>query len=243
MEIDYTGSASVAEIIENSSFTKFLITRIGANRNYAPIFESEKVSSPTILAEKFRNWARITDNCNPYDLTLTKSDSFEELETTEGKMKKAPNKLLKFSFRLKAEDLKPKGESQNHNISDIVNMALEKQALVYQNNDIMKELASLRAKIEEEEEEEEDEEMEEVNGTTQNLINILSPYLGALLKQPSIINDASDTTTEALTLKSVINRLHKVDKDILSDLSILADIAEKKPELFKMLLNQLRGMK
>lgn len=236
MEIDITGAAAVAKLIEKSGFNKFFIIRIGGSKA-APIYESK---TKTNVENDFLEWSRITDNSNPYEIIL-------QMDNAKGEN----NKVQKFSFRIKAEEKAPQyhPQQQAQNISELISLALDKQAAQFRENEMLKEMKLLREKVEQMEAEDEDE-GEEINGDQQSdLINKLMPLVNAFMGgSPQPINGVEVEETEgritsaADRLNLALRRLKKVDSNIIADLEKLADIAEKSPTTFNLLLNQLRAM-
>jgi hypothetical protein len=235
MEIDYIGADKVANIIEQSKFTKFIIIRIGASRQQAPIFECLTTSTVTGAKDAFLQWSKITDNSLPYEIILTKDKKVADAGETI-----ATAKELRFFFQLRKEEAKKEAVEGNRNIQDIIEAALLKQAQAYENNSLRKELAELRKEISDRYEEEE---VENVNGNGGVNINsllsgIITNYLTKQLA-PTAINGAADPTER---LQIAITRLHKIDENIIEDLEKLAYIGEKSPAIFNTLLHSLRSM-
>lgn len=239
MEIDYIGGNKVADIIEQSKYSKFVIIRPNANKGSTPIFESLDSKTCAGAKDNFMNWARITDNDQPYEIILSSDKQETNAEGTK------QNKTLRFSFQLKATEKKTDSfaaANQSQNINEIIENALAKQAAIYQNNELKKELGELRKEIAaREEEEDESEPLPGFAGVDVNAIlsGIVTSFINKTQAQPSLGTVEDHSTNK---LQTIINRLHKLDKNIVEDLDKLATLGETQPVLFNGMLASLRNM-
>ena len=130
--------------------------------------------------------------------------------------------------------------------ADIIKQLAKEQS----ENEILNEIKSLKAKITELEEIEEEEEEDEAGGIAginadkltqlMGLINLINP------QNKATINGADETPgdmpSDKLTiLNKAIKTLYKHNTNLHNDLLKLSEIAETKPDTFKMLLSTLRS--
>jgi hypothetical protein len=246
METDYQGGNSVANLIEITGLTKFRITRVGINKNAVPVYEHIGAGSNEKAVAKFREWASLTDNCLPYDMELfnTKEDSEERGEEIHNKKQ---GKILRFTFCLnKAEKYAPQQQQQQGtgNVTELIENALLKQKAFYENNELMKRLEVMDAKLNEymEAEDEDEDDQAELSGLNNpNIINLLGLLSKALSgNKPTVVNGLK--SEQITNINTAIKILSKYDDQIDTDLLKLANLAENNTPTFEMLLKTLRSM-
>lgn len=246
METDYQGANNVAKVIEVTGLTKFRITRIGINRNAIPVYEHIGAGSNETAVNKFREWASLTDNCLPYDMCLfnTKEDS---IATGEEIHNKKQGKILSFTFSLnkaeKYQTAQPQ-QQQNGNVSELIENALLKQKAFYENNELLKRLEVMDAKLNEymNDEDDEDDDQAQLSGLNNpNVINLLGLLSKALSgNKPTIVNGLQPD--QITNINTAIKILSKYDSQIDTDLLKLSNLAENNTPTFEILLKTLRSM-
>ncbi len=249
-DIDLIGSKAVAQYIEHSGLTHFIISRISSQKNSAPIYEFLLGNSNTKCVEAFNKWASIVENENEYELLL-----FNKLLSDSGNAdeeKILHNRNKEKSLRVTFVLAKNKNQSQNNNnIIDsqtIIENALLKQSQFFEEKESNRKIQALEQKIDEllnREEEEEEEIGGENNNNLANLIGVLTKLTGinANTKTPPTINGVNSLTPEKIkNINTAVKKLAKYDEDIDLDLLKLSEIAENNNGTFKMLLNSLRSM-
>jgi hypothetical protein len=111
-------------------------------------------------------------------------------------------------------------------------------------NEILQEIKNLNAKFAELEEEEEEEENKGLAGIDANqigqIMGLIQMFKGN--QTPPILNGVDDEPDFKTNIKKAINILYKHDKELDKDLLKLGELAETKPDTFKMLITTLRGM-
>jgi hypothetical protein len=250
-DIDVYGSKAIVAFIEQSKHTKFNITKAGAVKQTAPVFQCHGNSNQE-AAKEFSRWAEIMQqggtNNNAYELFLFTNYS----DTTKTKEGKLPVKII---FCLLASDGNKKiaGPEEKHqgekidaqSITTLITLSIEKALATREESEVCRRLRELEERLDEE---------EEALGATQQpseLMQILGALgaSGALLgsdtpraAKVAVNGTAEDGKLKLQRINTAIQRLHKIDPDIDSDLLKLADIGEKNPDQFKFLLNALRGM-
>lgn len=246
MNVDYIGSQSVAQLIEMTGLTKFIISRVGQHKNVVPVYEHIVSGSNDKAVNSFVRWSQLTNNSLPYEMALFNSVEDSELSGEEVRNKKQ-GKILRFTFCLNEEKSfqEKQGQQQNVDVAMIVENALMKMQNAHNESALMKKLTELEQKIAdyESEEEEEGDDLNQLSGSN-NMTAILGLLANALGSGP-----AKPTTTinglnpdQIGNIQRAIKTLSKYDDQIDTDLLKLSSIAETNPTTFKMLLNTLRSM-
>ena len=248
MEVDYIGANSVANLIEITGLTKFVISRIGQHKNVVPIFEHISAGSNEKAINAFTRWATLTDNSLPYEMNLFNSIEDSEINGEEVRNKKQ-GKVLRFTFCLvKKQEIDFRQQPQQPQQIDVA-MAIENALMKMQakNNEseLIKRLDAMQAKIDAYESEDFEEEDAELNGVGSpnmtQLITLLAPLLSGNKKTaPTTINGLNND--QIGNINRAVKLLAKYDDQIDTDLLKLASIAENSPDTFKMLLGTLRTM-
>ena len=178
METDYIGANSVSNLIEITGLKKFIIARIGTHKNNVPVFEHIENSSNEKAVNRFREWASLTDNNLPYEMTLFNSVEDSESIGEEVRNKKS-GKVLKFTFCLnKKENFipVPNPVQSNPNVTEAIENALMKFQMKNNDNEVMKRLEALDLKINGyiESDEDEDQDADSMGGLSLNNPNIIN---------------------------------------------------------------------
>ena len=251
MQTDYQGANGVANLIEITGLTKFRISRVGINKNSVPIYEHIGTGSNDKELSKFLQWASLTDKSLPYEMELFNSKE-DSIENGEEIYNKKQGKILRFTFCLNKEErtANTNGVQNNNNsgnVTELIENALLKQKAMYENNELMKKLETMEAKLNEyiaEEEEEEEEEKAEINGLNSpamiNLLGLLNKMLSGNNKPKTVINGLQND--QITNINKAIKILSKYDSELDSDLLKLANLAENNTATFEMLLKTLRNM-
>ena len=244
---DVYGVQSVASLIESSGKTKFIIRRAGSKS--APLWEySGDSKQPGKTKNEFINWANTLlasgRNTNLYQISL-----FNDTDEEESGTKKTKEKPFIFTFALSKDvgsyagevpTTSAKNEITNDNLINAVRLVMKEQ----QESEISKRLTDIESKLEEEDDDFlNGEPEEEKNDTMKMLLGTLAGLLAPKNSGATMQGMAgTPTENEKELLKTAINRLYKIDKDLPADLNKLADIGENNPGQFKFLLNALRNM-
>lgn len=252
METDYTGVKSVAQIIEHTGLTKFIISRIASTRNSAPVYEFLTGTSNAKALDAFNKWASITENTNLYEMLL-----FNELVTNgeeADEEKKAHNrnksKSLKFTFTLtKQVPYNQQPQTQNIDVAQAIENALLKHTQLTEEKESNRKIQALETKIDalinaadDDDDDNDDEQLSGLNNPNLvNLIGLLTKLTGQKTTPPPI-NGIKLSDEKIKNINAAIKKLYKYDDEIDSDLLKLAEIAENNNATFKMLLNSLRTM-
>ena len=253
-DIDTYGSKSVIALIEQSLHTKFNILKAGAAKQTAPIFQCINTNSTEAAAKEFKRWSDNMQmggvNNNAYEIHLFTNYSDNASKSKETRLP------VKFVFCLLTNEgnkqnivrsENPAVSGQQINASDMVMLikqTIEAEMKAREESETSKRLKAIEERLLEEDEDEE----EAINGGQNDLMAVLTQYApmfaGALAggagKAPHAVNGTPDEKIKRIN--TAIQRLHKADPEIDSDLLKLADIAEQKPDQFKFLLNALRTM-
>ena len=259
MEVDFIGIDKVINHIRLTGLTKFTIERIGTNKGTVPVYELLNSNTNDKAINVFANWAENVNSSMPYKLTL-----FDKVETTideqgNEKKTKSKNKLetSQVYFRLNADPFNAGNynANANYNIGAVDRESIKRELLneVQSEQSLKNQIAALSEKVDKilnEEEEEETEEQSNLNGFN-HISNIITLLQGLNLIKPmnnnkqainGIENDNADNNNFKNNLNKAIKVLYKNNPNLDTDLLKLADISEKQPATFNMLLNTLRNM-
>jgi len=258
MQADIYGLENILKYIEATRLTKFTIQKAGANGSYIPVFEVTDSESNGQALNEFKKWAEVVNQNQPYKITLFNTVTVEADENTgEPKAKKAKGKANKMEATFFINSALSTGTSQQPNINntgafdigslkaDIIKQLAKEQS----ENEILNEIKSLRAKItelEDEEEEEEEEETGSIAGISPEkitqLMGLVNLFKGG--EKPPVINGADEhnemPSDKITTLNKAIKTLYKHNSNLHNDLLKLSEIAEQKPDTFKMFVDMLR---
>lgn len=260
MEVDFLGRAAVCSFIAQTGLTQFIIQKIGAAKNSAPIFSFVDNKTNGRAVEEFSRFANSINSSQPYEMVLFNNiDELDQDESTQYERKKK-SKMIRFTFQLKEDKSVGSISDPKELFAGMLNEMKREQ----ENNALLAEIRELKAKIDkiETEEEEEEEEAEQVGnlnimgGLTLNHVDGILARLAAygIIKapqgQPTPTNAqfAGDQTTaqeidvKKTNIEKAVNILYKYDKDLDTDLLKLASVAENNNALFNVILQQLRSM-
>ena len=195
------------------------------------------------LIESFNVWANRMIASNPNNAQVYAIQLYDMPES--GKKLQGTSS---FTFKLTDKLSSPVSESKvsgefisksEHN--RILELEREKNRLEFENDRLERELMT---KIEEAEEEEEEEE-EGMIGAVQNaVINRLPQLIDIMIMQYLKPTQAQQQPVPSIgsNVDEIISEFRKINPDIESDLAKLLQLAQTKPDLFKILINQLRAM-
>jgi hypothetical protein len=244
MQTDNTGIEETAGAIKLSKKTKFRIIRAGINKNSYPVFECKDSTTNEKAVQRFLEWAAITDNCIAYEMELFSSKEEDEANGIEYN-KKLGN--IRITFKLnKEEKYQPHSQQQHSNQYDqtaLIENALLKQKAFYENNELMKRLEVMDAKLNEymNEEDEDDDEAQLSGLNNPNIINLLGLLSKALSgNKPTVVNGLK--SEQISNINNAVKILSRYDDQIDTDLLKLANLAENNTTTFEFLLKQLRSM-
>jgi hypothetical protein len=250
MQTDYTGSPAVLSLIEQTGLTKFIIFRIGNNKNSLPVYEHIDKSTIDACLNAFEKWAQIADNCLPYSMKLfnTKEDSDFNGEEVRNKAK---GKVISFTFCLgKETSYQQQNQNQNQQIdvAQAIELALLKMQTKHNESALLQKLTDMENKISELENDDDD--LDELDNASMGGLNspAMLNLLGLLGKALGGKNAPAGTTINGLNdvkianINKAVKILAKYDDQIDTDLLKLSSIAETNPDTFKMLIQSLRSM-
>lgn len=251
--VDYVGAKSVAQIIEHTGLTHFIISRISGTRNSAPIYEFLSNNSNSKCLDAFNRWANITDNNNEYEMLLFNKILTNSNDVDAEKILHNRNKeqSLRFTFTLlKNNNQNTQNNNQNIDVSQAIENALMKHTQAIEERESNRKIQALESKIDallnrelEEEEEEEEENLGALGGNNlTNLIGLLTKLTGNKTNTPPPINGVTLDSDKIKNINIAIKKLAKYDSQIDLDLLKLSEIAENNNGTFQMLLNSLRSM-
>jgi hypothetical protein len=265
MFVDLVGVNSISNIIEQSGLPKFIIFKKDANVKSVPIFECLDCNDNKKAKQTFVNWANSIlqgnpQNCNEYELFL-----FQNIELEEGaddllqedavpskKKGKAKSNKIRFTFSLCNQNsvgvMSGAGDGiKREDIATLINEAIAKREEDRTNNEILKRLTDMEARLEEEDEEEdeigEDEDM--ISKITKVVAQLQGLGLNVGTKKPdqATINGIEQADRNVMeNINRAIKILYKNNTQLDLDLLKLAEVSEKNPSQFKFLLNALRTM-
>jgi len=258
MIADIYGLENILKYIETTRLTKFTIQKAGANGSYIPIFEVTDSETNAQAINEFKRWAEVVNQNQPYKITLYNTITIEQDENTgQDKPKKQKGKSNKMEVIFIINSALSTGTSQqptqnNNGAFDIGSLKadiIKQLAKEQSENEILNEIKSLRAKItelEDEEEEEEEEEAGSIAGISPEkitqLMGLVNLFKGG--NTPPVINGADETnempSDKITTLNKAIKTLYKHNSNLHNDLLKLSEIAETKPDTFKMFVDMLR---
>ena len=255
MQIDILGLENICKYIEATKLSKFTIQR-GGSGQYIPVFECINSDSNANALHEFKKWADVVNQNIPYKIVLFDFAEIIQDENGADKIKKSKSKSNKMeavfmiNSALTSMQTNQTNQTQQNNFgNDLQTLRadiIKEISQANEKNEILNHIKSLEAKInlmEEEDEEEEDEIEEEgsIAGIKPSQLSQIASLV-AMFKtpsQPPVINGVDEVKDN---INNAIKRLYKINKNLDTDLLKLAEIGETKPELFNMLLENLRTL-
>lgn len=249
--VDFIGADSIAQLFDLHKLNNWRILRKNEQGNTIPIAEDIKSRSPAQAKNSFLEWSRIILAGNPknnkiYDIELF---NFSEVEEEEGSINRKRTQKVRFNFQLVASNEFGQAQPYMYNNAVDINTALENERLKLKLEMLTEKIAQLEAEHYHDEEEEEEEE----NETDNNFLNAFlgaifskynnqdkSAYMGSIEKEKVEQNEQKEEYQKRLT--AALKILRKNDKKFLVHIEKLADISEKKPQMFNMLIGSLDSM-
>lgn len=249
MQVDFIGTEAVEQFIISSKKKKFTIIR-GGGQQALPLFDCLETETNEDALNEFKRIASVLNKGVTYKIIL-----FDEMELTNGedgqvRIKKKGSRAGKIEalFALSSNIGYSYDQDQKTSTSinyDEMKKNIVSELLTAQREDaLLNELKALRAKVEALEglEEEEEEDSTEINGNNLQQIMGLVSMLKAAGSNATINGDADTNLSKIDNINAALRILSKYDKQLDTDLLKLADIAEKNPQQFNMLLSMLRSM-
>jgi hypothetical protein len=257
MQTDITGLDNVCKYIQATKFSKFSISKVsvGTNGNNISVFDLIDSNSNEHAVETFRTWAEFMNNNLPYKIICF--DEVEIIQDANGTEKikklkaKAGKSSVTFCLNQNTHNTFASSNSKDNDNNGAFDLVEFRKSIINditearEKNEILQEIKNLNAKFAElEEEEEEEEESKGIAGIDANQISQIMGLITMLkeTKQPPILNGVDDMPDFKTNIKKAINILYKHDKELDKDLLKLGELAETKPDTFKMLITTLRGM-
>jgi hypothetical protein len=259
MQTDITGLENVCKYIQATKFSKFSITKViaGNNGNNISVFDLIDSNSNEYAVETFKNWAEFMNNNLPYKIVC-----FDEVEISEDangvqKLKKIKAKVGKssitFCLNQNTHNTFASSNSKDNDNNSAFDLVEFRKSIINEiveareKNEILMEIKNLHSKFAElEEEEEEEEENKGIAGTgidasqVAQIMGLINMFKGN--QSPPVINGVEDTNDFKNNINTAIKILYKHDKELDKDLLKLSELAETKPDTFKMLISTLRNM-
>jgi len=255
--VDIIGTENVLKYIQATKLTKFCIQRAEGNGSFLPVFECYDSESNSNAVAQFQNWSEFVNQSRPYKISLFNYIELETLANGETKAKKSSHKGNKteatFILTNNAQQLSTQNQTQHSNNfsgdfaslkADIIREISKNQ----EENAILNEIKALKDKFAELEEEETDEEEEQaqnnIGGIDTNQLSQIMGLINMFKKptQPNTINGITITEEEIKNCNTAIKRLFKTTPELDKHLLKLAELSEQKPELYKMLLENLKSL-
>lgn len=249
-EVDLIGIDKVINHIKLTGLTKFSINRVGSTSGSAPVFELINCNSNEKACSIFSNWAENMNAGIPYKLTLfdkieTSVDEFGNEKKTKSKSK-TENSTIYFKLHTSST---PYEQHNTHGINGSVDRdAVRREVLKeLEEKSLKDQIKALSEKVDQvlngEEEEEEESSLTGMQSMT-NLVTLLQGLGLMNNNKPTAINGVENSPNDAIknNINKAIKVLYKNDPKLDQDLLKLADLSEKQPATFSMLLNTLRNM-
>lgn len=239
MPAEFVGLDAITRNLERYEFDGIAVFRGKEEpfRRYA-----EEGDSTENLIDAFEAWATDMLNSNPNNFQIYKVQLYEY---PEGAKKRRGT--VSFSFQLQATPAtNPFSKKEAIVGGDMVHK--DTMLLAIENERLKNQLGLLEARLSEIENEEEEEEEDQPEKTT---------MLGAVEdafkdRLPQLIDLAIGMLTQKMVqpvpvalgsnIDEIISEFRQINPNIESDLFKLLQLAKNKPELFKMLITQLRSM-
>lgn len=239
MPAEFVGLDAITRNLERYEFDGIAVFRGKEEpfRRYA-----EEGDSTENLIDAFEAWATDMLNSNPNNFQTYKVQLYEY---PEGAKKRRGT--VSFSFQLQATPAtNPFSKKEAIVGGDMVHK--DTMLLAIENERLKNQLGLLEARLSEIENEEEEEEEDQPESTT---------MLGAVEdafkdRLPQLIDLAIGMLTQKMVqpvpvalgsnIDEIISEFRQINPNIESDLFKLLQLAKNKPELFKMLITQLRSM-
>lgn len=242
MPAEFVGVENIVKNLNRYKFDGFKIFRGGKSTDKKSVIERMADDNETEqdLIQCFTEWCEDMLENNPFNYQLYNIQLYEFPENSS-RIKGNGT----FSFQLTSQPANNKRETNNTMSGEFVHkdtmlLAIENANLKNQLEMLSDRLNALENDIEDEEEEIED---DSIIGTLQNSLKdkmpqIIDFVLGALSnkQQPQYATGIGSNIDE------IINEFRTINPNIESDLFKLLQLAKNKPELFSMLINQLRAM-
>ena len=260
--IDIIGIEKLIKYIEASGKTKFSIYRAGQNGMNIPVFECLDTQTNGNAVKEFIRWSEVINNSVIYKLILfnvSTLDTDEEGNLTAKKSKQKTGKMeCLFAVNEPSQYTRSEagGRSGVNEIEEYKRQLDERYKKKEEDNLILNELKSMRQEIEvlrAQNAELEEEEEEEIGGLTnpsqlKDVMQLIALFKG-VPQSPPVLNGTEEAQAQAQSLNKIkidninkaVKRLFVHDKNLDTDLLLLADMAEKDKGTFEMLLGMLRS--
>ena len=259
MTIDIIGLEQVLAYIRSTNKSKFTILRAGQNGSNIPVFECFDNSTTENAMRAFEQWAKVMNNNNVYKIVL-----FDLLDDDEGTQKKTRAKAGKMeAFFALTDPSTSFGKGSNadaptQTLAEIrkqvaAEMEAEKRedTLLAQIKELTLKVEAMQALDEEEEEEEEEEDLLGALKDPKTMMGLSQLFTMLRGGQPPVVNGTTEPagtpadqakaqSEKTQRLNSAVKRLFAVDKNLIEDLELLANLAEQKPETFNQMIGMLR---
>lgn len=248
--VDFIGTDSIAQLFDLHKLNNWRILRRGEQGNTIPVAEDVKSRSPAQGKNSFVEWSRIILMGNPKNNKIYEIEIFNmsEEDGDEGTSRKRTQKV-RFIFQLVAGN--EGGQNYVHHLPNTdVQTLIENERLKMKVEQLAEKIAQLEAeRFNDDEDDEEDEEEENSKGMGELIGAILANINGnksaAMNGTPKeAVNEKVDAERLEYQkrLAAAIKKLRANDKKLLQHLEKLADISEKNPTMFNMLISSLDSM-
>lgn len=253
MQVDILGLENVVSYITATKLSKFVIQRAGSNAQAIPVFECIDSDSNANAVNEFSKWAAVMNNSLPYKITLFDFAQIKQDENGAIKVEKSKNKsgktevtfIINTAMQATQTNQQPNANNLGYDLAGLRADIIKEISKQQEENAILNEIKALKAKFAELEAEEEEEEEEEEPGKIGGIDpSQLSQIMGLvnMFKTPSTPPTINGVQEQQDNINKAIKILYKHDKALDTDLLKLAELAETKPDTFKMLLETLRKM-
>lgn len=268
--IDIIGLDKMLKYIRSTGKTKFSIYRAGQSGNNIPVYECFEHNTAENAVQSFQAWAEVIDNNAVYKIVLTDNVDIDADGTVKKSKNKSGKMEALFALNAPGVQYGQQQQQQSGQLLpaplDAAEMRkqITAEIVAAQREDtLMRKVDELTVKIaamEAEEEEEEEGGLMGVLGNPQQMAQINSllmmlrggpaaqvpgtgPLAGPAEQTPQPAANVHPRPKEQRTenVNNALKRLYKANRDIDTDLLLLADLAENKPETFNQMLMMLRG--
>jgi hypothetical protein len=239
MAAEFIGIENIIEYLETLPFDQLKVYDSGRKDCLAIINKRNEEETEEDLINQLKQWFERTQKSNPVN---TKLYYLQLMEKPEGAAKYRGT--MSFSVALQASTKGAKEERQN--IGGVtereLSLAIENERKNAYIDKLSEKIDMLMERLEEEEEEEE-EEVSGIGSINELIVSKLPQIVDMFLAG---MNKPTHTATALAgieqPIENIIAEFKQINPQIEKDLAKLLEMAKTKPDLFKMLIAQLRSM-
>ncbi len=248
--VDFYGIDNIINYIKLGGLSKFEVYHIGQDTSSQPLYSNYECNTNEGAVIRFETLCRSLNPNTPYKLIMFDNVKIENKDNGEISVKKQIGKRDKMqaTFCINSVFKGEQHERSNSSHIGVTDIAALKTDIIKEinkdreENEVLKAIKQISDRLDYLENEEEEE--SEVNGSNDQMQQLLG-LIGMLKQQANpTLNGVQENTTidEKTILQNAIKRLYAKNKNLAADLNKLADISEKQPDMFNMLINSLRNL-